>query len=131
VIRYTIQNLSEARLQTRFGCEWNMHLLGGGANDQAYYRVPGHPLENSHFDSTGEVESVESIQIGNTWLQQGMEFTLSEPTILWRYSIETVTGSEAGFERNHQGSCMTLVWPLLLEPGQSWQVEITCVGTRI
>ncbi|HEX7736381.1 MAG TPA: alpha-amylase/4-alpha-glucanotransferase domain-containing protein [Ktedonobacteraceae bacterium] len=129
VVRYTIQNQSEARLQTRFACEWNIHLLGGGGNDQAYYRVLGHPLENSHFDSTGEVEQVESLQIGNTWLQQGMEFTLSEPATLWRYSIETVTGSEAGFERNHQGSCLTLLWPLLLEPNQTWQVEIACHGS--
>ncbi len=129
MIRYTVENKSEARLQTRFACEWNMHLLGGGANDQAYYRVPGHTLENSHFDSTGEVQNVEQVQMGNTWLQQGMQFTLSEPATLWRYSIETVTGSEAGFERNHQGSCLTLIWPLLLEAGQSWQVEIACLGT--
>lgn len=128
-VRYTIHNLSEARLQTRFASEWNLHLLGGGSNDQAYYRVPDHLLENSHFDSTGEVEQVENIQIGNTWIQQSMEFALSEPATLWRYSIETVTGSEAGFERNHQGSCLTLVWPLLLEPGQSWQVEISCLGS--
>lgn len=128
-VRYTVQNLSEARLQTRFACEWNMHLLGGGANDQAYYRLPGHALEDNHFDSTGEVEGVEHIQIGNTWLRQGMEFALSEPTTLWRYSIETITGSEAGFERNHQGSCLTLIWPLLLEPDQSWQVEISCLGS--
>ncbi len=129
LIRYTIQNLSEARLQTRFASEWNAHLLGGGGNDQAYYRVLGQPLENNHFDSTGEVENVENIQIGNTWLQQSMEFALSEPATLWRYSIETVTGSEAGFERNHQGSCLTLLWQLLLEPGQSWQVEIACLGS--
>jgi alpha-amylase len=129
LIRYTIQNLSEARLQTRFASEWNAHLLGGGSNEQAYYRVPGRSLENSHFDSTGEVENVENIQIGNIWLRQSMEFALSEPATLWRYSIETVTGSEAGFERNHQGSCLTLLWQLLLEPGQSWQVEIACLGS--
>lgn len=129
LVRYTIRNQSEVRLQTRFACEWNIHLLGGGSNDQAYYRVPGHTLENSHFDSTGELEAVDTIQIGNTWLQQHIEFSLSEAATLWRYSIETVTGSEAGFERNHQGSCLTLVWPLLLEAGQSWEVEISCLGS--
>jgi 4-alpha-glucanotransferase len=129
IVRYTIRNESEARLQTRFACEWNLHLLGGGGNDQAYYRVPGRYLENSHFDSTGEVEGVEKFHIGNTWIQQDLEFALSEPATLWRYSIETVTGSEAGFERNHQGSCLTLIWPLLLDIGQSWEVEIACTGS--
>jgi hypothetical protein len=129
MVRYLIQNKSETRLQTRFACEWNFHLLGGGGNDQAYYLVQGHHLENGHFDSTGEVRDVENFRIGNTWLQQDMEFALSEAATLWRYSIETVTGSEAGFERNHQGSCLTLIWPLLLEPGQCWQVEIACTGS--
>jgi 4-alpha-glucanotransferase len=129
LVRYVIQNKSQAPLQTRFACEWNIHLLGGGGNDQAYYRVRGRHLANEHFDSTGEVEDVECFHIGNTWVQQDVEFTLSQPAMLWRYSIETVTGSEAGFERNHQGSCLTLLWPLLLEPGQHWQVEIACVGS--
>ncbi|MGH2481738.1 MAG: alpha-amylase/4-alpha-glucanotransferase domain-containing protein, partial [Ktedonobacteraceae bacterium] len=81
------------------------------------------------FDSSGEVERVENFHIGNTWVQQDIEFALSQPATLWRYSIETITGSEAGFERNHQGSCLTLLWPLLLEPGQNWQVEIACTGS--
>jgi 4-alpha-glucanotransferase len=129
IIRYTIQNKSEARLQTRFGCEWNIHLLGGGGNDLAYYFIQDQTLANSHFDSTGTVASVENFSIGNTWIRQDMAFALSEPATLWRYSIETVTGSEGGFERNHQGSCLTLLWPLLLEPAQSWQVEIVCTGS--
>ena len=85
-------------------------------------------LENEHFDSTGEVAQVSSFTIGNSWLQQDITFTLSEATTLWRFSIDTVTGSEAGFERTHQGSCLTLLWPLLLEPGQRWSVEILCDG---
>ncbi|HLZ80519.1 MAG TPA: alpha-amylase/4-alpha-glucanotransferase domain-containing protein, partial [Ktedonobacteraceae bacterium] len=55
-------------------------------------------------------------------------FSLDKEATLWRFSIETITGSEAGFERNHQGSCLTLLWPLLLEADQSWTTEITCTG---
>jgi hypothetical protein len=129
IIRYAIRNKSASRLQTRFACEWNIHLLGGGGNDQAYYCIQEPALENDHFDSTGEVKNVESFHIGNTWLDQDLGFELSEPATLWRYSIDTVTGSEGGFERNHQGSCLTLHWPLLLEAGQSWQVEVVCLGS--
>lgn len=124
-IRYTIENRGQTRLQTIFGCEWNMHLLGGGANEQAYYRVDGQALEDGHFDSTGEVTHVEAFDLGNSWIGQNLRFELSEPATLWRYSIETVTGSEAGFERNHQGSCLTLLWPLLLDAGEIWQGEIS------
>ena len=129
IVRYTIHNKGQTRLQTRFACEWNVHLLGGGGNDQAYYRVEGHKLENGRFDSTGEVPQVQQFHIGNSWIKQDIGFSLDEPATLWRFSIETVTGSEAGFERNHQGSCLTLLWPLLLEANQSWNVTITCTGT--
>ena len=128
IVRCHIQNNGQTRLQTRFGCEWNFNLLGGGANEQAYYHIDGQTLENEHFDSTGETLEVHSFHIGNHWLAQDIGFTLSEPATLWRFSIDTVTGSEAGFERTHQGSCLTLVWPLLLEAGESWVVEIECTG---
>src|SRR6266700_7246898 len=130
IARYTISNNGQSRLQTRFASEWNIHLLGGGGNDQAYYCVEGHEMENSHFDSTGEVLGVKHFHIGNRWIQQDMGFALSEAATLWRFSIETVTGSEAGFERNHQGSCLTLLWPILLEAEESWSVEITCTGNK-
>ncbi len=130
IIRYRIHNLGQTRLQTRFACEWNMHLLGGGKNDQSYYRIDEQELEDGHFDSTGEVANVQKFHIGNSWLQQDMAFSMSKPATLWRFSIETVTGSEAGFERNHQGSCFTLIWPLALEPDQTWETEITCAGSK-
>ncbi len=130
IVRYIIHNKGQSRLQTRFASEWNIHLLGGGANDQAYYHVDGHNLEDNHFDGSGEVLQVQDFHIGNYWIGQDVGFSLSKATTLWRFSIETVTGSEAGFERNHQGSCLTLLWPLLLEAQQSWSVEITCTGQQ-
>ena len=130
VVRYTIENKGQSRLQTMFATEWNFNLLGGGGNDQAYYHIEGQTLDNSHFDSTGTVLEVRNVHVGNIWLQQDMGFSLSEAATLWRFSVDTVTGSEAGFERTHQGSCMTFVWPLVLDAGQSWRVEITCTGTK-
>ncbi|HLX39280.1 MAG TPA: alpha-amylase/4-alpha-glucanotransferase domain-containing protein, partial [Ktedonobacteraceae bacterium] len=131
VVRYSIHNKGQTRLHTQFGCEWNMHLLGGGSNDQAYYHIEGQELVNDYFDSTGEVANVRQFHIGNRWISQDIGFALSEPATLWRFSIETVTGSEAGFERNHQGSCMTLLWPLILEADQHWSAEITCTGQKV
>jgi alpha-amylase len=71
---------------------------------------------------------VRAFHIGNTWLKQAVGFQLSEAATLWRFSIEAVAGSEAGFERTHQGSCATIIWPLDLESGQSWSVGIECTG---
>ncbi len=128
LVRYAIENRGQSRLQTTFATEWNIHLLGGGNNDQAYYRVANATLDNGYFDSTGEVPDVSELHIGNKWIQQDMGFSVSKPATLWRFSIETVTGSEAGFERNHQGSSLTLLWPLVLDAGQIWTVELVCEG---
>ncbi len=130
VVRYLIKNKGEARLETNFASEWNINLLGGGHNPQAYYQLEGVQLADSRFDSTGEVTHVYNFHIGNTWLQQDIGFSCSEATTLWRFSIETVTGSEAGFERTHQGSCITLLWPLMLDAGNTWQVEIVAKGCK-
>jgi len=130
VVHYAIENKGQSRLQTQFGCEWNINLLGGGGNDQAYYHIEGQTLENTHFDSTGEVAKVRKVRIGNSWLQQDMEFALSAEATLWRFSVDTVTGSEAGFERTHQGSSLTFIWPLLLDAGQTWHIEIVCTGSK-
>ena len=127
-VYYSIENRGQTRLQTRFGCEWNINLLGGGKNDQAYCKVDDSPQVDTFFDSTEEVAQVRSFHIGNSWLGQDLGLRVSEVATLWRFSIDTVTGSEAGFERTHQGSSLTLVWPLELEAGQSWQVEISCTG---
>ncbi len=130
LVRYTLTNKGQGRLHTFFASEWNFNLLGGGGNQQAYYQVEGHKLANSHFDSTGEVAGVHAFHIGNTWLQQDVGFEIDQEATLWRFSIETVTGSEAGFERTHQGSCATLIWPLILDGDQEWSVEIACTGSR-
>ncbi len=129
-IHYRIENLGQARLQTEFAVEWNIHLLGGGGNEQAYYHFPEQPQRNDHFDSTGSIEQVREIHIGNSWLQQDLHWQLSKATTLWRFSIDTVTGSEAGFERTHQGSCMTFLWSLLLDSGESWEGTILCTGSK-
>jgi hypothetical protein len=130
VIFYTIENKSAARLQTQFATEWNFNMLGGGHNPQAYYCINGQENAMAYFDSTAEYMGVSKFHIGNTYLQQDMGFQMSQKATLWRFSIETVTGSEAGFERTHQGSCATLIWPLLLQTGESWSVEIVATGSN-
>ncbi len=130
IVYYSIENKGQARLHTNFACEWNTNLLGGGGNEQAYYVIQNQLLVNNRFDSTGEVSPVQVFEIGNSWLQQAIRFELSSEATLWRFSIDTITGSEAGFERTHQGSCTTLIWPLALEAAQTWNVEIVCTGSN-
>jgi hypothetical protein len=47
----------------------------------------------------------------------------------WWSSIDTVSLSEDGFERNHQGCCLVFTWPIALEPGAATTVRMTQVVT--
>ena len=53
-----------------------------------------------------------------------IKVSFSRDAVLWRFPIETVSNSDAGFERAYQGSCLLAHWPLELGPGEDWSVEL-------
>lgn len=119
-IVYTLTNTSEHAIAARFGVEFCFGLLAGHSDD-AYYLADEIAAENRFLDSHGEVETRE-IALVNDFL--GIEITLkpSAPTRVWRAPIETVSLSEAGFERVYQGSCIMLLWDVKLKPREKWQI---------
>jgi hypothetical protein len=123
-VQFNIQNTGDTELTAVFGTEWNINLLGGGHNPSAYYKVEGYELEDAALDSTGEVRNVSELAVGNSWLGIEMACKTSHPATFWRFPVETVSGSEAGFERTYQGSCILLHWLLKLPPTQSVDIEL-------
>ena len=53
-----------------------------------------------------------------------MESRLEPAGDAWWAPIETVSNSEAGFERVYQGSALVLTWPLDLAPGARMSVRV-------
>ena len=51
--------------------------------------------------------------------------TVDQPCTLWVFPLETVTNSEAGYERGYQGTVYLHIWPVHLEPNAQWQRKIT------
>ena len=74
-ISYQLKNMSDSSIKAVFGSEWNINLLGGGHNEQAYYRVPGITLDDCHLDSWGELSDIEKIILGNRHLGIELELT--------------------------------------------------------
>ena len=50
--------------------------------------------------------------------------TLTPAADAWIAPIETVSSSEAGFERVYQGSGLVLTWPVDLGPGARTSVRV-------
>jgi alpha-amylase len=96
--------------------EWNLNLLGGGGNPQAYYRSDG---DEWRHDVVGSVAADAQLSFGNAY--EGVDISLSTdpPAPASWYPVETVSNSESGFEKVYQGSCLVQRWPLSLAAGET------------
>ena len=117
----TIRNTGDRPFVARVGIEWALTLLGGGGNPEAWWEIAG---ERSRHDGTGSAAGVELLRQGNSWLGLAVESTISPAADAWRAPIETVSNSEAGFERVYQGGALLVSWPISIAPGASWTATI-------
>jgi len=96
------------------------------ARDTASGLVAG---ARSTHDSRGTVTAARSYAQGNDAIGIAVETTISEPADLWWAPVETVSNSEAGFERVYQGAGILVSWPLSLGPGESRTVTVSSIVT--
>ena len=123
-ISYRLKNRSDSSIRTLFGSEWNLNLLGGGHNENAYYRVDGVALDDYHLDSWGELTDVGEIVLGNRNLALEVELKIAPKIRLWHFPVESVSNSEGGIELIYQGSCLLLLLPLDLQPKGTAELEL-------
>jgi len=118
-IDYRFENTGDISIDTLFAGEWNINLLGGGRNEAAYYRMEGREIADAHLDSSGEIEDVDRLIMGNRYLRFELELEIDRPLTIWRYPVESISNSEAGLEKVYQCSCVVMLLPLTLEPGRT------------
>jgi len=120
---YRITYGRDERKRVNFGIEFNINLLAGDAPDR-YYKIPGHPLEDRTLASKGGLRDISEVRLIDEW--DGLEVVLNvdRRCHLWRFPIETVSLSESGFEKIFQGSCLLFYWPLELERGRWFELNI-------
>ena len=120
-IRYHLENRSAQTLRFLFGVEWNISMQGGNSPDR-YYEIPGVELKEKHLASKGEVSGIKEIALVDEWQRVRAAFRYSRAVRLWRFPIETVSLSEAGFERVYQNSVVLPLWEIELAPGESRKI---------
>jgi alpha-amylase len=120
-LRASLENRGDRTLEARIGIEWAITMLGGGGNPQAWWAVDG---TRTGHDGAGVGTGVTEVEQGNDWLGVRLLTTVDAAADAWHAPIETVSNSEAGFERVYQGSALLLSWPLVLEPGGRHVVRI-------
>jgi len=117
-----VTNQGIVPLEALLAVEWALNMLGGGRNPAAWLDAGE---RRQSFDSRGAVDDVDRFACGNDYVGVALTTELEPRAAAWWSSIDTVSLSEDGFERNHQGCCLVFSWPLALEPGASTAVRMT------
>ncbi len=118
LVQYRIENTGEERIHAIFAPELNFSLLGGHAEDR-YYRLDGEKPADYYLDSRDETSGVRQVDLMNEYDGFTVRFSAEKPLTIWRYPVETVSMSEAGFERVYQSSVLLPRLPMDLTPGAS------------
>ena len=118
----TLENHGETPVGGLLAVEWATTMLGGGANPAAYYVLDG---ERVPHDSTGSRTHLASLHSGNEYIGLDVATCVTPAADAWISPIETVSNSEAGFERVYQGSSLLFRWPVSLAPGEHRTVTVS------
>ena len=120
-VLYILTNTSQEAISAGFGVESNWGILGG--NGPGAYLALSNP-SRLPLDSMGQIEAVGALRLVSEDLAMEIGLGFSRPATLWRFPIEAISNSEAGFERGYQSTCLLPWWVIGLEPGERWQVQL-------
>src|SRR5574337_1923101 len=81
-----------------------VEINGGRAADPSFFAV-------------AETPGVRSVRISDAWLGLATRLTLDPPGTLWRCPVQTISQSEAGYERVAQQVALLPHWPLGVPEG--------------
>ena len=111
-IAYFVKNsVPDSEISLRFGIEFNLIMpCCNGVN--GLYDVPERDIQDKRLDSMGEITGIRHVGMVDKWTRMKLDFSFDKDTSIWRFPIETVSISEAGFERIFQGSCIILFWDI-------------------
>ena len=126
-IAYAILNVGNAPLEGWFGVEFGVNLLTGSAPDRYLYSDGYGPVA---LGSNGDIASLTRVALRDDWMRLELELRLGAPARVFHFPIETVSQSEAGQERVHQGCVVLPCWRLALAPGAAWRGTVVLDAHR-
>ncbi|NLV44339.1 MAG: DUF1926 domain-containing protein [Candidatus Hydrogenedentes bacterium] len=110
-VDYLIEFMAPAHSELLFGTELTFNFLTGDAPDR-YYQSDSAPIEDNRLGSRGVLEEISHIAARDEWQHLEISFSFSRPARLFRFPVDTVSQSEDGQERVHQGCVVVPCWTL-------------------
>lgn len=127
-LRYA--NLGGVALRAWAGVELLVNLLAGHASDR-YVLLDDEPPPDAFLDGTADHPAARGIALVDAWQHLRVDFETDLPRTICRHPIETVSLSEAGAERNFQGTVLVIVTPLDLPVGDAIELKLTARVTAL
>ncbi|MBN1542457.1 DUF1926 domain-containing protein [candidate division KSB1 bacterium] len=122
-VRYFLRNRDDRHIQVWFATELAFNLLAGDASDR-YYCSRRTDIADSRLASREALVDLDHIGLVDEWMRLRIDIDLFRPAEIWRFPIETISMSEAGFERIYQASVVVPSWRVVLEPDEIWRVDL-------
>ncbi|HOV23509.1 MAG TPA: DUF1926 domain-containing protein [Candidatus Marinimicrobia bacterium] len=129
-VTYILTNIGERENVFRFGPEFNFALLGGNSPDR-YYITDGEKTAEPALNSIGILTGIKSLGVVNEWDKFQAEVIAPQAVEFWRFPIETVSLSEAGFERIYQSSVIIPWFDVRLNPEETATFSIELTTTEL
>ncbi len=109
---YRLKWSAPVKEAVRFGTELNLTLLAGHDEKRYYLDTNG---QRSLLDSVASLKDVEQISLVDEYFNFRLEITANKKMDVWRYPVQTISQSEAGFDLLYQGSC--IIWSIIIPVG--------------
>jgi hypothetical protein len=95
--------------------EWNLTMLSGDGVERRYEGLSGPKA----LSSTGVSHGVREFQVVDGWRNVTARAQLGRECAVLRYPVETVSLSEKGVEKIHQGICIQVLFSVTLMPNEA------------
>lgn len=123
-IAYDIGNESSASFRGVFCPEIVVNFLTGDAPDR-YYHSEDRDLQGMVLGARQTETALHHLALRDEWQDLETGFRMEEAVDFHLFPLETISQSECGQERVHQGCVVLPAWPLHLAPGASRRLSFT------
>jgi hypothetical protein len=121
-ITYLLEGLPKDQT-FHFGVEFNFAGLPAGADDRYFHDLEGH--RHGQLGSRLNLVDASALGLVDEWLGIDVGLRLSRPSGIWTFPIESVNGSESGFELVHQSVVVEPHWHVTADAHGAWNVTMT------
>jgi len=126
-VRYQFNGLPAGR-PIHFASVVHLAGLAGAAEDRYFYDA--HGVRRGTLDTALDLPVTDRVGVCDEWLGLDAALELSAPTAggcggIWTHPVETVSGSESGFESVFQSCAIVPHWEFLAPADGRWAVDLT------